>query len=459
MRSLTLRIFLSFWLIFGILIALAAIAGYSYSERLREAFENFEIDDTVLSASAVLEADGRDGLLRWIRDHPRGSPFEVYILDRQGNDLLARPLPHRLERMLRRFESRRRFGRHRPGDPPNLRPARPVPQLVGPDGAIYSLLVSPKRDPYREWISERAGPAFLLLALVISAAVSYALARAIARPVRKFREATVAIADGKLDTRIAASMRDRRDEIGMLAHDLDAMAGKLERAAEQQSELTRNISHELRSPLARLRVALELARRRLKLEGDVPEFARIDREIDRLDELIGQILSYSRMEAPTDGAPQSIDLPELIGEAVENANYECRSSGVEGVSVRLDCDADIVVDGYPSALTSAIENVLRNAIRHSPENGVVSVRAMRVREGVRIDIEDQGPGVPKDALENVFEPFVRAPGARSAESTGLGLSIARRAIERHGGSIRARNRDGGGLRVEIALPLRHAQRR
>ena len=452
MRSLTVRIFLSFWLIIALLIGVAAIAGYSYSEQLREAFENFEVDDTALAASEVLKANGRRGLEEWLRNRPAASPVDIFIVDSRGRELLDRKLPFHVERMLRRLDSRRGQRREwhsrRRNDSPDVRLARPLTQIIGADGDHFSLIVNPRRNPWGEWVSERAGPAFLIVALMISAAVSFALARAIARPVQTFREATVSIANGRLDTRVAASMRNRRDEIGMLAHDLDAMARKLQDASIQQTELTRNISHELRSPLARLRVALELARREA---GDLGEFARIDRETERLDDLIGQILSYSRMEAGSDEPENAVDVGELLREAVDNANFECEASGNAGVSVCLDSDLQAVIGGHAFALASAFENVLRNAIRHSPENGVVTVTAAEDEGGLLIDIADEGGGVAGEVLEKIFEPFFRSASA-DTPGTGLGLAIARRAVEKNGGVISARNGDGTGLVVRITLP-------
>ena len=459
MHNLTVRIFLSFWLIIGLLIGMAAIGGYAYSERLREAYSNFEVDDTASAASEALETGGTENLTRWLRELPSGDPFDVYIVDRNGTDLLDRPLPGPIRRMVRRFDLNRDRGRgardwsggHRPQ---NLRRARPFSQLRGPDGAVYSLFAIPKRDPWREWIAERAGPAFFLLAIIVSTCVSYVLARAIARPVQTFREATLAIADGRLDTRVAESMRNRRDEIGLLAHDLDAMAGKLESAAEQQTELSRNISHELRSPLARLRVALELARRQ---SGDLTEFARIETEAERLDNLIGQLLSYSRMDTKSDDAPQTIDLAECLEEVVENVNFECRSSGIDGVTVVMKAAANLKVQGYASAVTSAFENVIRNAVRHSPKDAVVDALLTTDDNTAIIAIADRGPGVKDEELEQIFQPFYRSVDAedttdsRSAGS-GLGLAIARRAVEKNGGSIAAMNRPGGGLEVKIELP-------
>lgn len=457
MRNLTLRIFFSFWLVIGILVGLAAVAGYAYSERLRQAYTSFgENNDTVEEASAALQAGGRERLADWLRRYQSSSPINVFVIDENGRDLLGRPLPHIVERMLRRFgrTHRRQYRgdrQWRGDDRPNLRPARPITRLIAPNGNVYSLFVTPKRNPYREWIAERAAPTFFLLAVAISGLVSFALARAITNPVKSFRDATLAIADGDFSTRVSASMRDRHDEIGRLARDLDAMAQKLEQAAEQQTELTRNVSHELRSPLARLRVALELARRSA---GDLPELSRIDKETERLDGLIGQLLKFSRLTADEAEPKVDVDLHALLEAAVADANFECRSLAIEDVTVLLAGEPGVSVPGYPGVLTSAFENVLRNAIRHSPANSQVAVRISESENRVRIDFDDEGEGVAASDLDRIFEPFYRgrAPGAKETEGTGLGLAIARRAVLKHGGSIGAELKETKGLRISIVLP-------
>ena len=293
----------------------------------------------------------------------------------------------------------------------------------------------------------------LLLALIVSASVSYVLARAITRPVHRFRQATVSIAEGRLGTRVADSLGKRRDEIGMLAQDFDSMADKLQRASDQQVELSRNISHELRSPLARLRVALELARRQA---GELPEFKRIETEAERLDRLIGQILSFSRLESRGQEKATAINLADVVLEVVENVRFECRSDGIDAVTVQFSPAAEPAVQGFAGALSSAMENVLRNAVHHSPSGGTVTVQ-LDVRDThAMISIEDQGIGIPDDELERIFEPFYRtkkaAEGAPS-NGTGLGLAIAQRAILKNSGTIRASNADGGGLRIDIRLPI------
>lgn len=456
MHSLLLRFFLAFWLIIAITIGAASISGYYYSERSREVFENFGNSDTMVEASESLRSGGRRGLEDWLRALPDNSPVAVFILDERNRDLLDRRVPSPILEAIRRFGDQPDRTRRSRRDSDNLRLARPMTQLIGPDNAVYTMFVFPRRGATRSWLGEQGLPYFLILAIVVSAIVSYLLARAISNPVRRFREATVAIAGGNLDTRVARFVGARRDEIGHLARDFDIMTDELQRAWEQQTELMRNVSHELRSPLARLRVALELARREA---GDLPEFIRIEAESERLDGLIGQILNYSRLEARDGDDPVRIDLSDLVHAVVDDVNYECRSSGIEGVTIDLEVDGNPAVDGFAEMLNSATENVLRNAVRHSPADASVSVRLRSDSTDAIIDIQDQGNGVPEDQIEQLFEPFFRSPDATERSDyrgSGLGLAITRRAVEKNGGSIAASNVTGGFL-VSIRLPLSKAR--
>ena len=457
MRSLLARIFLAFWLIIAITIGTAAISGYSYSQRMREAFESFEASDTMLQASSSLQRGGRNGLEHWLRTLPESMQIEVYVIDGRGRDLLGRPIPYSISSAMQRFGGRRGGSNPSPPDSRNLRPARPLTQLIGPDDRVYTFFATPKRGRGGQWLNEQTWMYFLILAVAVSAGVSYLLARAISRPVSRFREAAVAIAAGNFDTRVTESVGARKDEIGHLARDFDRMADELQRAWHQKTELTRNVSHELRSPLARLRVALELARREA---GDLPEFARIDKETERLDELIGQILDYAKLEARTGDEPARIQLDDLIHLVVDDVQYECRSAGIEGVTVELAVEASPCINGFAIALSSAIENVLRNAVRHSPANLPVSVALSQRSTHAVIEISDQGSGVDETELESLFEPFFRSNSAlndRRKNGTGLGLAIARRAVKKNGGTISASNITDGGLRVTIKLPLETPQ--
>ena len=449
MRSLLVRIFLSFWLIIGITIGVAALSGYIYAERLRDAFAAFDYEETMLEASAALDRNGRDGLVQWLKDAPSNSDLTIYVVDSDMQDILGRTLPRRVERQLQRHSRRMRGQNIDEHSPHNLRRPRPFSQLVSADGEVYALDVTSTHYPPTMWrgISQRT--LLLILALIVSAAISYLLARAIANPIRKLRDATVSLADGNLDVRVGTTIGKRRDELGMLASDFDSMADKLARAAVQQTELSQNISHELRSPLARMRVALELARRQ---SGDLPEFERINTEAERLDELIGQILSYTRMDSSPRVEPTRIELVDLISEVVENVNYECKSDGIDGVNVLTSIDASPSLQGYADALISAIENIIRNAVRHSPPDGTVHVRLDQQNMTAKIEVRDEGQGVDESDLPRIFEPFYRTKDAPDS-GTGLGLAIAQRAIRLNGGSVIATNSEDGGLRIDISLPI------
>jgi two-component system sensor histidine kinase CpxA len=313
------------------------------------------------------------------------------------------------------------------------------------------MLVAPVRAPEAFWANQDIRVLLFVFALLTSGLVSYALASAFSNPVRKLRDATVALAEGNLDVRVTESIGKRRDELGMLGRDFDSMAAKLQRAAEQQTELSRNISHELRSPLARMRVAVELARRK---SGELPEFERLDDEAERLDSLIGQILSYTKLEADREQNRKKVDLLDVINEVVENVNFESKE---ERVSVTAEVGDNFVISGYRGALISATENIVRNAVRHDPSESGVEIGLSVGNQTVTIDVIDGGPGVAEEDLPHLFEPFFRTRISAETDGnggTGLGLAIARRAIvELHGGSLAARNRPEGGLIVSISLPV------
>jgi two-component system sensor histidine kinase CpxA len=229
------------------------------------------------------------------------------------------------------------------------------------------------------------------------------------------------------------------------------MADNLQRSAAQQIELSRNVSHELRSPLARLRVALELARRRA---GDLAEFDRIDAETERLDALIAQILSYTRLDAPAEHPKQMASLNDVITDVVADVNYECRADGADRKSVVTEFSASIDLPMHTQSMKGAIENILRNAIRHTrPDTRVLVKLAYTNPDLVSIVVDDFGEGVNAEDLQKLFEPFFRSGDSAKIETgSGLGLAIAKRAVEIHGGSISASNRADGGLRITIELP-------
>jgi two-component system sensor histidine kinase CpxA len=453
MHSLLLRFFLSFWLIIGITIGAALLAGFWYAEREQSAFENFQLGDSLVEASAALEQDGREGLVRWLRNQPKDTSSLILVLDRHGKDILGRRVPSFVASVVERHSRHSRGNSHLRAEPRNLRWARPLTQLVSQDGEVFTVVVTPPQRPQFLWNTLSARVLLLLLALTVSAAVSYLLARAITSPVRKLRDATVSIAAGNLHKRVGPVLAARHDELGRLARDFDAMAGMLQKSADRQSELTRNISHELRSPLARMRVALELERKKSAIS---PDLERIDEEIGRLDDLIGQILSFSRVDSANLSQASDYDLAELIDEVVANVNYEGRIRGSDAIQVESTANTPVTLCGHREAMYSALENVLRNALRHSPPGEVVSLTVSDNNNmWIHITIADNGEGVANPELSQLFVPFfrtVRSSGERDARGTGLGLAIAARAVARNGGNISAANLDGGGLVVTIALP-------
>ncbi len=453
MRSLFLRFFVSFWLVIGIIMGAAAASGFWYAEQVREAIDDFDVSDSLTTANSALQSNGRAGLTRWLRDFPETRGITLYVIDDAGNDLLDRPISSGIERAYRRHREFIRSHDPRRADPRIVRRVRQLPHIIAANGDMYTFFVSTSRISEAIWGATDIRMLVLLFALLVSGFVSYMLAMAIARPVRKLRDATVSLADGNLQSRVADSIGKRRDEFGLLASDFDSMAAKLQRAAEQQTELSRNISHELRSPLARMRVAVELARRKA---GELPEFERLEVEAERLDSLIGQILAYTKLETDSNLRAVQVDLSDVINEVAENVNFECKADGANGVSVLAEVAAGIQITGYHDVLLSAVENIVRNAVRHSPPNGVVRIELGSIDADASIRITDDGPGVRPEDIPELFNPFYRTRSSAEADpagGTGLGLAIARRAVELHGGQVAARNRDGGGLSVLITLPV------
>jgi len=295
----------------------------------------------------------------------------------------------------------------------------------------------------------------LLAVLLTAAAACYGLARYVVRPLATLRAATRALAKGDLSVRVGSTMGRRTDEFMELGRDFDRMAERLDALVTAERRLLRDISHELRSPLARLNVALGLARQQGSEDQAVLD--RIEREAERLNALIAQLLMLAWLESGT-AAPASkpVDLADIVREVAEDAAFEAKSRGRE-VEVAETCDA--VVLGDPELLHSAVENVVRNAVRHTREGTTVAVGMRRDAHAaparIRIWVRDHGGGVPDAALPYIFQPFYRVGDARDRGTggVGLGLTIVHRTIQLHGGTVSAVNAPGGGLLVELGLPV------
>ena len=292
----------------------------------------------------------------------------------------------------------------------------------------------------------------LLVTALLSGVLCYWLARYLLLPVNQLREASRAMAAGDFAQRVAPGLGGRRDEIAGLAHDFDHMAARIEKLMASQMQLLGDISHELRSPLARLVVALELAQQKQGAEASA-EFERIALETERMNELIGQVLAITRMET---GAGQiereALQVNALLEKLVENCNFEL---GADDRQVAIVAAEAATIEADPALITSALENVIRNAARYTAPGTTVEVDARVSEDWFVIRVRDHGPGIPETMLEQVFDPFVRVGEARDRGSGGhgLGLAIARRAIVLHGGEIGAANHVGGGLQITVRLPL------
>lgn len=287
----------------------------------------------------------------------------------------------------------------------------------------------------------------LAFALVASVLLSALLAWYLARPVKELRGAFSAMAEGRLDTRVGDAM-PRGDEFADLGRSFDRMAEKLQTIILAQRRLLHDVSHELRSPLGRLQVALGIARRDPSRADCVLE--RMELEVERLSGLIGEILSLTRLNSGVETElAERIDLGELAEGLVHDARFEASGRGCE---VRLEELARIHVHGRTRLLSRALENVIRNGLRFSPPGGELTVEVGFSDGWAVIRVCDQGPGIPEKDIAAVFEPFARGRNTGEADGFGLGLAIARGAVELHGGAIEAANREEGGLRVEIRLP-------
>jgi len=321
---------------------------------------------------------------------------------------------------------------------------------------------------YSVWLSAVDQPGALalrMLAIFLTAGVlCYGLARYLTAPVLRLRDAMHRLTSGDLSVRVGPAVGGRRDEIAELGRDFDLMAERIESLLTAQRQLLSDVSHELRSPLARLNVALALARQRSGPDALTP-LDRIELEADQLNSLIGRVLALARFES---GAVEpefaEVDLERLVDDIAADADFE---ADPRGVSVVVAASEPCRVRGNEPLLRSAIENVVRNAVRYTAEGTNVEITlscgappggsptGKSTPGGVVVAVRDHGPGVPEEQLADLFEPFYRIADSRDRQSggTGLGLSITDRAVRLHGGMATAANAPDGGLIVEIRLPV------
>lgn len=476
MRSMFWKLFVSFWLtmILGGAMSVAVISTFQHlsiqllrddmSRKLDENLANL----IVLSGQAALQmyrCGGRAEFNTYVSGLKEGAGLEITLIDADNRAITGEPLP---EELVRLAESARRdrqismnktaisltvakelaqkdgvspvaVGVHTYGPPPGMR----LPD--GKESPFFSRMLPPFFGP-----GEIVRTAIMLFMV---SAVCYLLARSLATPIRRLQQTAQQIAGGDYSARVGKSLGRTGGEIADLGRDFDIMVDRTEKVINSQKRLLRDISHELRSPLARLNVALELAKKRFDAEGD-SALAKIGKEADRLNDLIAHLLTLTRLES---GAPirtmEAVDLAELVGEVAVDVDFEAAGSGR---SVTILASVTSTVTGCRELLRRAVENIVRNAAQYTAAGTSVEISLAVSDQETVITVSDFGPGVPEPDLPHIFEPFYRVAEARERRSggTGIGLAIALQAVKAHGGTVVANNGTAPhGLIVTITLPL------
>jgi two-component system, OmpR family, sensor kinase len=470
-RTLFLRIFISFWLAMAtILTGAVAVTGMVVWYRMT-VLSSINPAELMTEASVTLRAQGISGLKAWLETVVRAHPdFDVYVVDALKTDLLGRDLPERIEQWLV-LDGTAESGRddtstagywplgydwsphgvtlsHNPTF--NRSHLLANPKLSGPDGRRYTLLVAWFGATPTDVIgSYGVALALVAVALLMSAAICWGLARYISAPLAELQKSARTLAGGNFEAQVDEKFCRRRDELGILARDFNQMAARLHAQIASKEVLLRDISHELRSPLTRLRVALGLAQ--LGDEIDV-QHRHMERDIERLDMLIGETLQLSRLSGAVPAfVNERVELGVLVNEISRDARLEGSALGKSVSSCGVE---DLCVYGNAELIRRAVENVMRNAVRFEPVGGTVNVSVRTDGAGATIAVRDHGRGVPQADLERIFEAFYRVDEARERDSggTGLGLAIAARVTALHGGAAKAYNASGGGLIVELHFP-------
>jgi len=481
-RTLFLKIFLWFsavmlTVIFGTFLV-GELTRHEPLRQLQHVSSDPSISDYASTAAEIYEQDGRDALVGYLDRLQHESNIRAFLFNRQLQELSGRRMLADAPRAAERAFKTRLHEHGLTGSGPLL-----AQLVITPRGEQYVLVAElPVRQP-----ESLFHPIMHILAVtLVGGLFCYGLARHLTSPVAKLRAATRDLANGNLSVRVVPAMGKRRDELASLAADFDLMAEKIETLINSQRRLLGDISHELRSPLARLNVALELARQRAGADA-AGALERIQHEAENLNEMIGQLLTLTRLESGAEGLKKTaFDLVELVTAITDDARFE---AGSRNRSVRLKTCGRCTTVGNELLVRRAIENVVRNAVQYTAEGTEVEIELDCLnRSGVEesdeelgnakhkaqgskftesgsdsganqrlavITVRDHGAGVPENALVEIFRPFYRVDDARDREAggVGLGLAITDRAVRLHGGSVEAANEPSGGLVVTITLPI------
>jgi two-component system sensor histidine kinase CpxA len=430
MRTVFAKILL--WSLGTLLLALAAYLFISEGLASRISGKGGPFERTVAfqvdQAETTWRSGGPAALGAYLRKLQTYFGPEHYFTDAQGRDLVTGA-----DRSALLASARSQF------NVPHHDGGRFVLVAASQDGAYR--LIATGRPPFTRW----SFLPYYVLILVVVALLCWMLAVNIASPLRELAHTVERFGRGDLTARVRSH---RRDEIGDVARSFDQMAERIETLLTAERRLLQDISHELRSPLARLSFAAELTK---TAEDRNAAAARITKEIDRLTNLVGALVEVTRVEGdPASRRLEHLDLQRLVEELIEASRME---ADARGCKFQFKSDGPLPVRGDRELLRRAIENVLRNAIRYAPEGSAIDVRLEAAAGKASISVRDYGAGVPEEMLPRIFQPFFRVDGSRDAQTggVGLGLAIAHRAIGAHHGQIAAENA-GPGLRVRMEIP-------
>jgi len=447
--SLFLKIFLWFWLAIALLIGAFTVVNLTTQNEPAVRQWRILVADTfnvqVQTAEQIYRVEGQKGLdeyLARLKTSERVSTIGFYDQNRariSGDDLP----PNGLQLFEKALQSDAVEIERLPDE-------TYAAKKVSLNKADYVMLIQLKRFQQFPGPDQSTWILRILAVIVTGGLVCYGLARYLTSPIVKLQRATKHLASGELQTRVGEKMSKGGDELSQLARDFNEMAERIESLVTSEKRLTQDISHELRSPLARMNVALEIAKGKANPETQTI-LERIEKESNRLNEMISKLLILSKLESGAQELEkQSVNLRKIVEEIVADADFEAQA---KDKSVKITEIENSRFLGSENLVRSAIENVLRNAVRYTDEKTAVEVSLKNLNGDAVIDIKDHGGGVPENELENLFRPFYRVGEARERKSggVGLGLAIAQRAVFAHKGTIRAENVDDG-LRVEIKLP-------
>ena len=444
---LFLKIFFWYWLTAWGMIAVVLLGTHLTGMRQVSPPNMFATVAPVLAAEAVnsYESGGPEAFARFsqnVNDKHR----QLFLLDGFYKDVLSRPLSDDGLRVAHSAKDGQLFV---------LRGRIAAYKFVSSSGHPYVLLLY-LESGLRALIDTILGDLISFPLLLLVTFLCLGLAYHIASPIHSIQETARKVAQGDLKARVPASVSRRFDELAPLAKDFDSMVSRLDSLIESQKKLLNSVSHELRSPLARINLSLALLRSHFTPDSD-DLFQRLDHDVEKIDLLMGQLLTLSRLEAGFSSAEkEDVDFSQLVEETAADANFEAQALGK---SVSLQTTGSIILrNADPHALRSACENVIRNAVRFTRPGTdvqiVLEIDRSSPETPAYLSVRDCGPGVPAASLEAIFQPFYRITGqGEEAGGNGLGLAIACEAIRLHHGTIRAENIRPEGLEITIRLPL------